>query len=182
MASELTVKRDLTLYGLIRFKDQALLQALDGTIPTRLLMEDSIGGDICDVTIPQAPFEIRLFAAVVAQHIWERLIEGRWRCGQHEEIQRFLEKQWRWSDDDWWLEQRLRTWPAHLEAAGRQLLRKMNSFVLQPPWERCRLYCVRPLQGAVRSGFTLQLPQGWRCPFRQRWTATGQGMQRKAVY
>ena len=145
-------------------------------------MEDSIGGDICDVTIPQAPFEIRLFAAVVAQHIWERLIEGRWRCGQHEEIQRFLEKQWRWSDDDWWLEQRLRTWPAHLEAAGRQLLRKMNSFVLQPPWERCRLYCVRPLQGAVRSGFTLQLPQGWRCPFRQRWTATGQGMQRKAVY
>lgn len=179
---ELIVKRDLTLYSLIQFKDQALLQVLDDTIPGRLLMEDSTGGDICDVTIPQAPYEIRLFAAIVAQHIWERLTEGRWRCGHHEKIQRFLEKQWRWSDDDWWLEQRLRTWPAHLEAAGRQLLRKMNSFVLQPPWERCRLYCVRPLPGAVRSGFSLQLPQGWRCPFRQRWTASGQGMERKTVY
>jgi hypothetical protein len=167
-ANDLRVKHDLTLYGLIRFKDHALLQVLDETIASGTLIEDQTGGDICDVTTPQAPYEIRLFAAATARHIWERLTQGHWRCGHHQKIQRFLEKQWRWSDDDWWLEQRLRTWPAHLEASGRRLLRKMDSFVLQPPWERCRLYCVRPLQGAVRAGFSIQLPKGWRCPLRNQ--------------
>jgi hypothetical protein len=131
-----------------------------------MLVQDQGGGDICDVRIPPAPYETRLFAAVVARHLWERLTGGRWRCGRHEKIQEFLNKQWRWSDEDWWLEQRLRAWPAHLEAAGRQMLRKTGSYVLQPPWERCRLYCVRPSQAAVRTGFSIQLPQGWRCPFR----------------
>jgi len=172
-ADELSVKRDLALYCLIRFKDQALLQALDDTIPSHVLMKDRACGDICSVTIPQAPYGTRLFAAVVARHIWERLTQGRWRCIHHEKIQRFLEKPSRWNDEDWWLEQRLRTWPAHLETRARQLLQKTSLFVLQPTWERCRLYCVRPLQGVVLAGSGIQLPQGWRCPLRSHGDASG---------
>jgi hypothetical protein len=173
VAGEFTVKRDLTLYGLIRFKDQALLQALDDTISSHMLMKDRACGDICSVTTPQVPYGIRLFAAVVARHIWERLVRGRWRCSHHEKIQRFLEKPSRWNDEDWWLEQRLRTWPAHLEAAARLLLGRTDSLVLQSPWERCRLYCVRPLQGVVLAGPGILLPQGWRCPLRSQGDASG---------
>lgn len=159
---EFTVKQDLALYGTIRFWNLQLLRALDRTIADAQLMEDTSGGGLCDVRTPQASYWIRLFAATVARHLWVRMTRGEWRCGRHEVIERIVQYPRRWNDEDWWLEQRLRTWPYALAAAGRRLFRRESPFVMLPPWHRCR-ECLHGIEGAVRAAREISLPETWRC-------------------
>lgn len=159
---ELTVKQDLVLYGMIRFHGSSLLQSLDGTTSRDDLMEDTLGGWICSVRTPAAPYGIRLFAATAARHLWVRLTQGHWRCARYPILEQVVEHCERWNDEDWWLEQRLRTWPPALAASGRELFRRTNPFVMLPPWDRCR-ECLRGVQGAVREALTICLPESGRC-------------------
>ena len=159
---EFTVKQDLALYGMIRFWGFSLLQALDDTISSLDLMQDTSGGWICTVRTPDAPYGIRLFAATAARQFWVRLTQGRSRCARYPILEHVLEHSERWNDEDWWLEQRLRTWPPPLATSGRALFRRTSPFVLLPPWERCR-ECLRGIQGAVREALTIGLPESWRC-------------------
>jgi hypothetical protein len=168
--NELTVKQDLALYGMIQFLHSSLLGALDDTIIADDLMSDTFGGYLCDVRVPEVPYRVRLFAATVARHIWVRLTHGRWRCARYETLERFLGQPRRWNDEDWWLEQRLRTWPAALAASGRGLLRKADPFVSLPPWARCR-ECLRDAREAVRGGLSICLPKSWRCRARDPFIA-----------
>lgn len=156
------VKQDLALYGMIRFWQASLLQALDASIAQEDLMTDTSGGHICDVRTPDVPHRIRLLAGTVARHLWVRLTEGHWRCGRHETLERVLNEPGRWNDEEWWLEQRLRTWPVALQASGRELFRRTDPFVQLPPWERCR-QCVRGVDGAVREVLSICLPESWHC-------------------
>lgn len=158
----LTVKQDLTLYGMIRFWRFSLLQTLDGAISSNELMQDTSGGWICTVRTPDTAYGIRLFAAMLARHLWMRLTQGPSRCGRCPILEQAVEHAERWNDEDWWLEQRLRTWPPALAAAARGLFRRTDPFVMLPPWQRCR-ECLRGIQGAVREALTICLPEHWRC-------------------
>lgn len=158
----LTVKQDLALYGMIRFWGFSLVQTLDGTISSDDLMQDTSGGWICGVRTPHAPYWIRLFAATAARHLWVRLTQGQWRCARYPILEQVVQHPERWNDEDWWLEQRLRTWPPPLATSGRELFRRTNPFVMLPPWERCR-ECLRGVQGAIREALTICLPESWRC-------------------
>ncbi|MBW4053734.1 MAG: TniQ family protein [Proteobacteria bacterium] len=79
---EVTAKQDVALYAMIRFYDFSLLQTLDETISRDDLMSDHSGGRLCDVRTPEVRYEIRLFAATVARHLWTRITQGEWRCGR----------------------------------------------------------------------------------------------------
>jgi hypothetical protein len=185
------IKRDLVLYASMRFRDRSLLQALDEAIPTSQLLQDRVSGDLCILVAPQVGYDIRLFAAVVAMHLWERLAGQPWRCGHSLKLERFFESQSRGHDEDWWLEKRLRQWSACRQAAGRQLFHRQDPWVLPPPWERCREVCLRFESGVVIGTRGRQLPAHWRC----RWVegkdygiagrpgvASGYGRVRKIVY
>lgn len=160
---EVTAKQDVALYAMIRFFDFSLLEALDMTSSREELMTDTSGGSLCDARTPNVPYRIRLFAVMVARHLWARLTQGRWQhCGRYEALKRAFRRRRRWNDEVWWLEQRLRTWPVALEDAGRRLFRRTDPFVLMPPWERCR-ECARDDRRAIRGAFDVCLPIGWRC-------------------
>jgi hypothetical protein len=161
------VKRDLALYTMIRFHAASILQALDPAILSVDLITDDRAGDICSVTVPHASYPIRLFGAVVARHLWVRLTEGRWRCQRYQILEQYLDNARQWNDEDWWFERRICTWPAPLEAAGRDLLRKGERFVRSPPWGRCR-ECIRAAEESSPAAFSVGLPLYWRCRFTQR--------------
>ena len=159
---ELAVKEDLALYGMMQFRDFSLLKALDCKISNGELMADTSGGGLCDVRTPQSPYWVRVFAAVVARHLWAALTQGRWHCGRYEILERAVSRPRRWSDELWWVEQRLRTWPVALEDSGRQLFRRTDPCLLMPPWERCR-QCVRDGARADWTAVHVWLPNSWRC-------------------
>ncbi len=161
------VKRDLALYTMIRFHAGSILQALDPAILSVDLITEDRAGDICSITVPHASYPIRLFGAAVARHLWVRLTEGRWRCRRSPILERYVDNARQWNDEDWWLELRICTWPAPLEAAGRDLLCKGERFVWSPPWGRCR-ECIRAAERAARATFSVDLPPYWRCRFTQR--------------
>ena len=158
------VKRDLVLYTMIRFHAGSVLQALDPAISTVDLLTDDRAGGLCSVTVPHVSYPIRLFAAAVARHLWVRLTEGRWRCRGYRILEQYLNNARRWNDEDWWLERRICTWPAALEAAGRELLRQGERFVWSPPWGRCR-DCIRAAEGSWRAAYSVDYPPYWRCRF-----------------
>ena len=109
---EWCVKRDLVLYGVLKFHSTSLLETLDPNISSALLIQSGYNAEICGIGVPEADYHVRLFAAMVAQHLWERLIQGRWRCRHHTKIEAVLGNPERWNDEDWWLERRLHSWPA----------------------------------------------------------------------
>ena len=161
------VKRDLVLYALMKFRDRSLLQSLDETISSTRLIQDRTTGEVCTLVTPEADYSLRLFAAVVALHLWERLIQGRWRCGHYRKLETVLARGQRWNDEDWWLERRLRAWPVRFQTTAREMFNKRDSWVLQPPWERCRHTCLLPARGTVHAGLLVQLPRDWQCHSRE---------------
>jgi hypothetical protein len=160
------VKRDLVLYGLLKFHSPSLLETLDPNIPASRLIQSGYNAEICGIGVPEADYDIRLFATMVAQHLWERLIQGRWRCRHHTKIEAVLENPARWNDEDWWLERRLHSWPAGLQKAGRKLFRKQDRWTQMPPWSPCREHCTRHLSRGDRCGLVIRLSENWRC----RWS------------
>jgi hypothetical protein len=80
---------DPRLYLLLRFHERSALQTLDPTICWSRLIPDRGNGEICTLTTPAADYDLRLFAAVVARHLWERLMRGRWRCRKHPVLEKF---------------------------------------------------------------------------------------------
>ena len=160
------VKRDLALYTMIRFHATSVLQALDPAISSVDLIADERVGDTCSVTVPHASYPIRLFGAAVARHLLVRLTEGRWRCRRSPILEQYLDNARQWNDEDWWLERRICTWPAPLEAAGRDLLRKGERSVRSPPWGRCR-ECIRAAEKSSRATFSGDLAPYLRCRFTQ---------------
>jgi hypothetical protein len=158
----LRTQRDLVLYALIGFHDRSVLQALDNTIPASALLQERFSGELCSIVSPEVGYDARLFAALVAMHLWERLEGRQWSCGQYQKLEAFLGQQ-RSQDEDWWLEKRLRGWAPHLQAAGRKLLHREAPWVLPPPWERCREVCIRFEAGIATGTHGLRLPPDWRC-------------------
>lgn len=186
----LRTKCDLVLYAMIGFHNRSVLQTLDNTIPASALLQERFSGELCSIVSPEVGYDARLFAAVVAIHLWERLEGRQWSCGQYQKLETFL-GQPRSRDEDWWLEKRLRGWVPHLQAAGRKLFRQENPSVLPPPWERCREVCLRFEPGIVTGADGLKLPADWRC----RWVdgkgygftgrcgiTSGQGRVRQVFY
>lgn len=159
------VKRDLVLYALVKFHDRSLLQSLDEAISVTRLIQDRTTGEVCTLVTPEADYSLRLFAAVVAMHLWERLVQGQWRCGHYQKLETILARGQRWNDEDWWLERRLRTWPVCFQGISRELFNKKDPWVLQPPWERCRHSCLLHVSGTVHAGLSVQLPRDWHCQF-----------------
>jgi hypothetical protein len=161
------VKRNLALYTMIRFHAASIFQALDPAILSVDLITDDRAGDICSVTVSHASYPIRLFGAAVARHLWVCLTEGRWRCRRYQILEQSLDNARQWNDEDWWLERRICTWPAPLEAAGRDLLRKGERFVRSPPGG-----AAGSVFGAAEesswAAFSVDLPPYWRCRFTQR--------------
>lgn len=151
------------LYLLLGFHEGSVLQQLDPTIHGSRLIQDRGSGEVCTMTTPEADHELRLFASVVARHLWARLTKGRWRCGQQQLLEELLRGHQRWNNEDWWLETRLRTWPLPLQHAGRGLFHKEVGWASLPPWHVCRESCVRRAAGVVRCGWGAQLPPNWHC-------------------
>jgi len=104
--------------------------------------------------------------AVRTEHLWEKLIQGRWRCRHHTKIEAVLGNPERWNDEDWWLERRLHSWPAQLQKAGRELFGKQDRWAQMPPWSPCREHCTRHLPRGDRGNLVIRLPEHWRC----RWS------------
>jgi TniQ len=160
------VKRDLVLYGLLKFHSPSLLETLNPNIPASRLIQSGYNAEICGIGVPEADYDIRLFAAMVAQHLWERMIQGHWRCRHHTKLEAVLGSRERWNDEDWWLERRLHSWRAELQKAGRELFRKQGRWAQMPPWSPCREHCTRHLPRGDRNGLVIRLPENWRC----RWS------------
>ena len=180
------VKRDLMLYGTIKFfgHEPSLLQALDPSIP-KMRFYSGYQCDVCGIASPEADYHIRLFAAVVAAHLWERLISGRWRCRHKAPIEEVLQRT-RWSGEDWWLERRLFSWPARFQGPGRELFYKQDCYGALPPWSPCRHTCVRHTPRDCRDHIVIRLNDTWRCSWNgpddardwvpgRRWQSLGTG-------
>jgi hypothetical protein len=183
MHEEWRVKRDLVIYGLLKFHRPSLLQVLDPTISASRLIQSGYESQICGTGSPEAEYHIRLFAALVAQHLWEKLTQGSWRCHHYEKLEVALGSRERWNDEDWWLERRLHHWPSALRMAGRKLFHKEDRWTQLPPWMHCREYCVRHLTRGESGGLLIRLPADWQC----RWTGPGNsqvfidGLQRQGL-
>ncbi len=163
------VKQDLVLYGMLKFHSRSLLETLNPNISASRLIQSGYNAEICGIGVPEADYDIRLFAAIVALHLWERLTQRRWRCRHHTIIEAVLGNRERWNDEDWWLERRLHSWPAQLQEAGRELFGKQDRWAQMPPWSPCREYCTRHLPRGDRGNLVIRLPDDWRC----RWSAPG---------
>jgi hypothetical protein len=163
---EWCVKRDLVLYGLLKFHGPSLLETLDPTLSASRLIQSGYNAEICGIGVPEADYQIRLFAAAVAGHLWERLAQGRWRCRHHNKFEALLGNSERGNDEDWWLERRLHSWPTALQKAGRALFRKQDGWTRMPPWSPCREYCTRHLHRGDRGHLVIQLSDDWQC----RWS------------
>jgi hypothetical protein len=171
------VKQDLVLYGLLKFHSPSLLETLDPNIPASRLIQSGYNAEICGIGVPEADYDIRLFAAIAARHLWERLIQGRWCCRHHTKIEAVLGNPERWNDEDWWLERRLHSWPAGLQKAGRELFWKQDRWAQMPPWSPCREHCTRHLPRGDRGGLVIRLSENWRCPVE--WSGRHSGVDRR---
>jgi hypothetical protein len=167
--ADLSARRDLVLFALMEFHERSLLRALDPSILRRQLIQDRGSGEQCTAVWPDADYEVRLFATVVARHLWVRLTEGRWCSGRHREFEEFLTEPRRWNIEDWWLEKRIRSWPTHLHPCARRLFNKEDPWVQLPPWPGCQARCVRKEEGVVRGGMHVMLPPNWRCKSMEAW-------------
>jgi hypothetical protein len=160
------VKRDLVIYGIIKFRAPSLLETLMPAASTAHLIRSANHPEICTLDTPKADYHTRLFAAVVAQHLWERLTQGRWRCRYYGKIEAVLENPRRWNDEDWWLDRRVHDWCAVLRQAGRGLFNKQGDWTQLPPWWPCREHCTRHLSRGGGSELAIRLPDDWQC----QWT------------
>lgn len=53
---------------------------------------------------PEADYNIRLSATLVAQQLWQNLSQGSWRCRHYEKLESALGARERWNEEDWSLE------------------------------------------------------------------------------
>ena len=166
---EWRVKRDLVIYVLLKFHRPSLLQVLDPTISASRFIQSGYESQICGTGTPEADYDIRLFAAMVAQHLWEKLTQGSWRCRNYEKLEVAPGNRERWNDEEWWLERRLHYWPSALRTAGRELFHKQDRWTRLPPWMHCREYCTRHLTRGENGGLLIRLPADWQC----RWAGPG---------
>jgi TniQ len=161
------VKRDLVIYGTIKFRAPSLLETLMPAASISHLIR-SVNPEICTLDIPKADYHTRLFASVEAMHLWERLAQGRWRCRHYRKIEAVLENPQRWNDEDWWLDRRVHDWCAVLRQAGRDLFGKQSDWAPLPPWWPCREQCTRHLPRNGGGEFGIRLPDDWQC----QWAGT----------
>jgi hypothetical protein len=157
------VKRDLVIYGILKFEQQSLLQILDPTISSSRMIPSVHGAEVCLMVVPEADYDLRLFSAITAQHAWDYLNRGNWRCTQGAKLVEVFGNKERWNDEDWWLERRLRSWPSSLQTSGRKLFCKEDGWTQLPPWSPCRDVCTRNI--ALRRMLSIRLPRGWQCHF-----------------
>ncbi len=162
------VRRDLAMYGVLKFRRPAILQILDPGIEASRLIQTGHRPEVCGIVTPEADYHVRLFAATVAWHVWELITRGDWRCAARAKLADALGDRNRWNDEDWWLERRLYMWPEDLKLAGRRVFRKEAGGTLLPPWAPCRDYCTHHLPRGARGVIVPR--EGWRC----RWTASGE--------
>lgn len=156
------VKRDLVLYGLLKFSGPSLLETLDPKLSVTQLIDTAREPEICTLAKPDAGYAVRLFAAVVAEHLWGRLTRGRWRCQHAGRIEAVVSGQNRSSAEDFWISRRVHYWPAALQRAGRELFGTPDGWAGMPPWAPCR-DCVRALPRADRKWLAVQLDDDWQC-------------------
>lgn len=178
LSEEWVVKRDLTIYGTLKFfgNEPSLLQTLDSSIE-KMQLRSAYNGEACGLGTPEANYDIRMLAALVAGHVWERLARGHWRCQHGALIEQVLTRL-RWSDEDWWLERRLFSWSPMFQKAGRELFRKQDAWSQLPPWSPCREDCIRPLSRSYRDTNVIRLPNNWQCRWKEAndtrdWVACG---------
>lgn len=165
LEGEWRVKRDLLIYGLLKFSSPALLESLGlGISPTRLI-DTTTSPDVCLLETPVADYEVRLIASIVAEHLWNRLKAGRWRCRHPATLEVILSGEHRSIDDDFWLARRIHSWPSALQTAGRALFGQADQWAGIPSWARCRNHCVRGLPRADRRWLSVELREEWRCPW-----------------
>lgn len=157
------VKRDLVIYATLKFAGPSLLETLDPGLPARMLIDTAQHPEICGLATPEAVHPVRLFAAVIAEHLWERLNGGHWRCRRSDAIEAILSGDKRLSDEDFWLARRLQSWPPSWRCAGRKLFHKPDGWTGLPPWAPCRDYCIRHLPRADRTHLSVWLGDYWRC-------------------
>jgi hypothetical protein len=158
---EWTVRRDLVIYGLLRFHEPSLLETLDSGVEASRLIQSGHRPDICGIVTPEADYYVRILATATARHLWEKMTRGQWRCREPQRLEAVLGNAGRWNDEDWWLERHLYYWPEVLRQAGRQLFRKETGWTQIPPWTPCREYCTRHLTWGHRG--VLVPIDGWRC-------------------
>ena len=116
--------------------------------------------NLCALRTPDVNYDLRLTAAVVAHHIWERLIRGRWSGSQ--KLQAYLEYSARTPDENWWLGSRIRGWPSSLRAAAHDLWGLSTDGIDGPSWEECEP-CIRDVTNTKLAGVPVILPSGWHC-------------------
>jgi len=157
------VKRDLVIYAVLKFSGPSLLETLDPGLSSGMLIDTAQHPEICGLATPEAAYNVRLFAAVIAGHMWQRLTGGPWRCRRGDAIEAILSGDKRSSDEDFWLARRLQSWPPTWRRAGRDLFHKPDGWTGVPPWAPCRDYCIRHLPRADRRCLSVLLEEGWQC-------------------
>jgi hypothetical protein len=161
------VQRDLVIFCLIKFRSPSLLQTLDPSLRNSRLIQAAQDPETCGLVIPRADYSVRLFAAVLALHLWERMLGGTWRARHADKIMPVLHNPERWSDEDWWLERRLHAWTPRLQRLGRELFGKQNGWTQLPPWLPCRQSCARRLDRGPPDLLVTRLPPDWRCRWEE---------------
>lgn len=161
------VQRDLVIFFLIKFRSPSVLQTLDPSIREGQLIHAAHEPDACGLVLPRANYFVRLFAAVLALHLWERMLCGRWRAGRANKIVPVLNNSDRWSDEDWWLERRLHSWTPRLQRLGREVFGKQSGWTQLPPWLPCRETCARRLHRGPPDLLVTRLPPDWRCRWEE---------------
>ena len=157
------VKRDLVMYAVLKFSGPSLLKALDPKLTCKQLIDAAQQPGICRVTTPEVEHSVRLFAAMVAGHLWQRLTQGRWQCRQSAAIEAIVSGQRRSNDEDFWIERHLHFWPTAVQRAGRELFRKPSGWTGVPPWAPCRDHCIRGRPRADRRWLSVSLERNWKC-------------------
>jgi TniQ len=161
------VQRDLVIFCLIKFRSPSLLQTLDPSIREGRLIQAAQDPETCGLVIPRADYFVRLFAAVLALHLWERMLDGTWRARHADKIVSVLHNPERWSDEDWWLERRLHAWAPRLQRLGRELFGKQSGWTQLPPWFPCRHSCAKRLDRGSPELLATRLPPGWHCRWEE---------------
>ena len=159
---DVRVKRDLTMYALFKFWNRALLKYLVPAID-EIHLTRGWDEDLCMHSAPNTNLRMRLLACLAGRHLWECLEQrARGRTGQVS-LKRYLGDSQRSTAEEWWLEARIRSWPARWQVAGREIFGlTFASFVGPRQWS-CYESCISGESRVVRPGTEFRLPPNWQC-------------------